>query len=80
MTTATGSSTADAVFDSLLLFRDNGNGVTEPGELLSLPRLNRLDQPRLRGSGQTYAGGNRITQIASFAHADGSRGVAATHC
>ncbi|MBX3180456.1 MAG: hypothetical protein KF886_24160 [Candidatus Hydrogenedentes bacterium] len=68
----------DAVFDSLLLFRDNGNGVTEPGELLSLAEAGivsiSLDYAEVD---KRAAGGNRITQIASFARADGSRGVAA---
>lgn len=68
----------DAVFDSLLLFRDNGNGVTEPGELLSLAEAGivsiSLDYAEVD---KRAAGGNRIAQIASFARADGSRGVAA---
>ncbi|MCF6286178.1 MAG: hypothetical protein L3K26_13450 [Candidatus Hydrogenedentes bacterium] len=68
----------DAVYNDLRLFRDNGNGVTESGELLRLAEagIEEIDL-NYREVDQRAAGGNRITQIASFLRSDGSRGKAA---
>lgn len=68
----------DADFDKLLLWIDNGNGITEPGELISLREAgiqsisldyDNVDKPAM--------GGNRLTQIASFTWTDGRVGKAA---
>lgn len=68
----------DAVFNELKLFRDNGNGITEAGELLSLADAG-IDEILLnyRDVDERAAGGNRITQIASYLRNDGSRGTVA---
>jgi hypothetical protein len=64
----------DAIYEDLRLFRDNGNGITEAGELLSLAEagVEEIDL-NYREVDQRAAGGNRITQIASFLRSDGSR-------
>ncbi len=65
----------DDAFDDLLLFRDNGNGITEQGELLTLADMGiteiSLDYANID---QRAAGGNRLAQMASFRYADGSQG------
>jgi hypothetical protein len=68
----------DSVFNELRLFRDNGNGITEAGELLTLAEagVKEIDLG-YRDVDQRAAGGNRIAQIASFLRSDGSRGQAA---
>lgn len=68
----------DSVFDKLQLFRDNGNGITEAGELLSLAEAG-IEQIDLgyRDTNERAAGGNRITQIASYLRNDGSKGTVA---
>lgn len=68
----------DAAFDSLLLFRDNGNGKTETGELLTLAQagIESLALDYLN-TNQQAAGGNRIAQIASFTRTNGSKGTSA---
>jgi len=65
----------DERFNDLRLFRDNGNGRTEPGE------LQRLNEAGVSAIDLNYAnrdeatsGGNRLAQIASFRHADGRLG------
>lgn len=67
----------DAVFNELRLFRDNGNGITEAGELLTLVEagIQEIDLG-YRDTNERAAGGNRITQIASFLRSDGTRGQA----
>ncbi|HOF39184.1 MAG TPA: hypothetical protein PLD73_03855 [Candidatus Hydrogenedentes bacterium] len=68
----------DANFNKLLLWRDNGNGITEPGELISLADAGIVEiSLGYRNVNQSAAGGNRITQVATFVRADGSRGTAA---
>ncbi len=68
----------DRDFNSLLLFKDNGNGVTEEGELITLEEAGVKEiNLGYRNVNQVAAGGNRIGQIASFLRNDGSRGVAA---
>ncbi|MBI2423741.1 MAG: hypothetical protein HYV27_13000 [Candidatus Hydrogenedentes bacterium] len=78
-------SNGDSVIDALdkdyallKLFKDNGNGKTEKGELISLKDagiasidLNYID------TDQRAAGNNRITQLASFTRSDGSKGKSA---
>ncbi len=68
----------DERFGDLRLFRDNGNGRTEPGELL---RLNEAGVSAIdlnyANQNEAASGGNRIAQIASFRHADGRIGRAA---
>ncbi len=65
----------DDDFDKLLLFRDNGNGITEEGELLTLADAG-IESLSLRYAqvDERVSGGNRITQLANFTRTDGSRG------
>lgn len=65
----------DAIYNELKLFRDNGNGETEAGELIGLAEAG-IDEILLnyQDVNQRAAGGNRITQIASYLKNDGSRG------
>lgn len=67
----------DEAFDQLLLFRDNGNGITEPGELISL-RDAGIEAILLgyRDVIEAAAGGNRIAQAASYRRVDGTYGRA----
>ena len=68
----------DRDFDKLRLFRDNGNGVTEPGELVSLAdagiREVSLDYADVN---QRAAGANRIAQTAWYRRIDETKGRAA---
>lgn len=68
----------DDRFSELLLFKDNGNGVTEEGELISLADagIDELDVG-YRNVFQGVSGGNRIEQAAKFRYADGRQGRAA---
>ena len=65
----------DKDFDKLLLFKDNGNGRTERGELVSLAEAGiaelSLDYQNVN---MTASGGNRIAQIASYRRTDGATG------
>lgn len=67
----------DRDFDKLLLFRDNGNGITGPGELLTLAEAG-IAEIRLgyTNVNQRTSGGNRIAQIASYVRTDGTLGRA----
>lgn len=68
----------DRDFDKLLLWRDNGNGITEPGELMTLRDMGIAEiSLGYRNVNQVAAGGNRIAQVASFVWDDGRRGLAA---
>lgn len=69
---------SDRDFEQLRLWRDNGNGVTEEGELVSL-RDAGVSELSLgyRNVNQIAMGGNRLTQLASFARSDGTYGNAA---
>jgi len=71
-------SAGDKYFDKLLLFRDNGDGQTQKGELISL-RDAGIESISLNYANvnEIATGGNRLTQIASFARYDGSTGRAA---
>lgn len=68
----------DAAFDLLRLFRDNGNGRTEAGELLTLAQagIESIALDYLQ-TDQRAAGGNRIAQVATFTRTDGSQSTAA---
>ncbi|MDQ1255977.1 MAG: hypothetical protein QG656_572 [Candidatus Hydrogenedentes bacterium] len=69
---------SDANFDALMLFRDNGDGKTEKGELISLKDAGITEiSLGYRNVNQQAMGGNRITQIASYQRQDGTRGLAA---
>ena len=65
----------DDVFSQLRLWRDNGNGITEEGELISLADagISGIDLA-YRNTDTLGAGGNRIAQIASFTRDDGRVG------
>lgn len=69
---------SDKAFESLRLWKDNGNGKTEPGELISLMEGDiteiKLGYKNVR---QVAAGGNRIEQVSSFLRNNGSTGRAA---
>ncbi len=69
---------ADRDFSKLLLWKDNGNGITEPGELVSLTDegITEIDLG-YRNVNEAAANGNRITQLATFLRKDGTRGTAA---
>ena len=68
----------DPGFRRLRLFQDNGNGVTEPGELKSLADAGIVTIGlRYQDTSIRAAGGNRIGQVASYRKADGSSGTAA---
>lgn len=70
-------SALDADFSKLLLFKDNGNGITEEGELITLAEAG-IESIRLasREVDRLVSGGNRIRQITSFTRTDGTRGTA----
>jgi len=68
----------DKDFSKLVLFKDNGNGRTEPGELVSLAQAGIVELSlNYQNINLKAAGGNRIGQIASYRRADGSVGQAA---
>ena len=68
----------DEQFDALRLFRDNGNGRTEAGELISLRDAGIKEiQLDYRNVDESAAGGNRLAQRAAFLREDGSKGNAA---
>lgn len=69
---------ADSGFDALQLWKDNGNGDTEPGELIGLKEAGitsiGLDYINTNKRG---AGGNTIAQVGMYRREDGSTGTAA---
>lgn len=68
----------DRHFNALKLFRDNGNGKTEKGELMGLADAGvREILLGYQNVSQMASGGNRIEQLASFIREDGSQGTAA---
>lgn len=68
---------SDRDFARLLLFKDNGNGASEAGELISLQDAGIAEiSLGYRNTDEAAAGGNRIGQVASFRYADGRRGSA----
>ena len=68
----------DPQFHALRLFRDNGDGRTGAGELISLADagIAEIDLNYINAN-LAASGGNRIAQLGSFTRTDGSRGVAA---
>lgn len=65
----------DRDFDQLRLFRDNGDGKTDPGELISLAQAGIAELSLdYRAVALQASGGNRIAQIATYRRADGSSG------
>lgn len=68
-------SALDKDFSKLLLFKDNGDGKTDAGELISLAQAG-ISEIRLRYGdvNEKAAGGNRIAQVASYKRTDGSVG------
>lgn len=68
----------DRDFDSLMLFRDNGNGRTERGELVSLAKagITELDL-HYASANQKAAGGNSIAQTATYRRSNGQLGQTA---
>jgi hypothetical protein len=65
----------DKDFAKLLLFKDNGNGKTEPGELVSLAEAGIAELSlNYQNVNMTGGGGNRIAQIASYRRNDGAVG------
>lgn len=67
----------DRDFELLRVFRDDGDGKTEAGELITLAEAG-VEEISLgyRETNDGAAGGNRIAQVASFLRTDGSRGAA----
>ncbi|MBN2311328.1 MAG: hypothetical protein JXR94_20290 [Candidatus Hydrogenedentes bacterium] len=65
----------DDDFDNLVLFKDDGDGVTEDGELIGLAEAG-ISEINLgyRNVNQVGGGGNPIAQLASFTMSDGTRG------
>lgn len=68
----------DKGFDKLVLWKDNGNGETEDGELVSLAEAG-ITQIGLnyRNTDIKAAGGNSIAQTGMYRRADGTTGLAA---
>lgn len=68
----------DAIYNDLLLFKDNGNGITENGELISLADAGIAEiQLGYKNVDERAAGGNRIAQVASYIRNDGRQGKVA---
>ncbi len=67
----------DKEFNALRLFRDNGNGTTEAGELISLADagIESIDL-NYQNVNEKAAGGNRIAQSTTFRYGDGRYGRA----
>lgn len=67
----------DAAYGSLLLFRDNGNGITEAGELITLrdAGIAEIDL-KYANVNEATSGGNRMAQLASYRRTDGTTGRA----
>jgi hypothetical protein len=69
---------ADADFKKLWLFKDNGDGKTGEGELISLKDAGIVEiSLDYRNVNQQTAGGNKLAQLAAYRRADGSTGTAA---
>lgn len=65
----------DEAFTRLRLFKDNGNGVTEAGELLSLAGAGIASiSLAYRDVDEAASGGNRTAQSSLFRYEDGRRG------
>lgn len=68
----------DPSFGQLRLFRDNGNGRTERGELMSLMQAG-ISEINLRYANVSAnaSGGNKLAQVGQFRRSDGSTGQVA---
>ncbi|MCC6698904.1 MAG: hypothetical protein IT365_24990 [Candidatus Hydrogenedentes bacterium] len=65
----------DEAFTRLRLFKDNGNGATEAGELLSLADAGIASiSLAYRDVDEAASGGNRTAQSSSYRYEDGRRG------
>jgi hypothetical protein len=68
----------DPAYKDLVLFRDNGNGKTEKGELISLAEAGIAEiSLRYKDIDELTSGGNRLAQTGFFTRDDGTRGRAA---
>lgn len=68
----------DTAYNSLLLFKDNGNGATEAGELISLADAGIAEiNLNYRNINEQTSGGNRLAQIGAYRRTDGAYGQAA---
>lgn len=69
---------SDADFGKLKLFKDNGNGATEAGELISLTE-GGIEEISLnyREVDELTSGGNKLGQIGAYRRTDGTFGKAA---
>jgi hypothetical protein len=65
----------DRDYAQLLLWRDNGDGKSDPGELISLAEAG-IEEISLqyRDVNLAAAGGNRLAQLATFRWSDGRLG------
>ncbi|MBI5092503.1 MAG: hypothetical protein HZB26_08675 [Candidatus Hydrogenedentes bacterium] len=69
---------ADRDFNKLALFKDNGNGKTEAGELLSLQQAGITEiSLSYRSVSLGARGGNHIGQVGSYTTVAGKKGLAA---
>lgn len=67
----------DEAFGKLLLFKDNGNGITEAGELISLRDAGITGiSLRYAQSNEAAPHGNRMAQLGAFKWANGNTGRA----
>ena len=65
----------DKDFDKLLLFRDNGDGKTDSGELISLADAGIVElNVRYTNVMQKASGGNQIKQVSTYKRANGQVG------
>ena len=65
----------DTDFDKLLLFRDDGDGKTEEGELISLADAGIAElNVGYKDVMQAAAGGNQIKQVSTYKRANGQTG------
>jgi hypothetical protein len=67
----------DAAYDSLLLFKDDGDGKTEDGELITLREAGIAEiSIQYANVNENAAGGNRMAQLASYRRTNGNIGRA----
>jgi len=67
----------DAIYKDLLLWFDNGNGISEAGELKTLEEAGvTAIHLNYKDVDFKVAGGNRMTQIGAYTRSDGSLGKA----
>ena len=67
----------DAAYDTLLLFKDDGDGKTEDGELVTLREAGIAEiSIQYANVNEAAAGGNRMAQLASYRRTNGNIGRA----